>query len=86
VILSQIYQQHEKHKDQHNKVTDIEKSFNPLDFSSGGMAVAPECVKVNKRLAEKISEECKEPYLHICRKHECNFVVKCGGQLGVKPI
>jgi len=37
-------------------VSDIEKSsFNPLVFAtSGGMA--PECTKVDKRLAEKIAE------------------------------
>jgi len=40
-------------------VIDIEKfSFNPLVFTSGGMA--PECNRVNKRLAETIAEKCRE--------------------------
>jgi len=43
-------------------VIDIEKSsFKPLVFTtSGGMA--PECNRVNKRLAEKIAEKGREPY------------------------
>jgi len=52
--LSQIYQQHEKEKENYNqRVINIEKSlFNPLVFTtSGGMA--PESTKVSKRLAEK---------------------------------
>jgi len=62
--LAEIYQQHEKEKkDKYNqRVIDIEKSsFNPLVFTTiGGMA--PECNRVNKRLAEKIAEKRREPY------------------------
>jgi len=57
------YQQHEKEKkDKYNqRVIDIEKSsFNPLVFTtSGGMA--PESTRVNKRLAEKIAKERRQP-------------------------
>jgi len=62
--LEKIYQPHEKEKnDKYNhRVIDIDKSsFNPLVFTtSGGMA--PECNRVNKRLAEKIAEKRREPY------------------------
>jgi len=45
-------------------VIDIEKSsFNPLVFTTGGMA--PECNRVNKRLAEKIAEKLREPYASV---------------------
>jgi len=27
--------------------------------------MAPECTKVNKRLAEKIAEKCREPYVSV---------------------
>jgi len=53
--LAEISQQHEKEEDKYNQsVIDIEKSsFNPLVFTtSGGMA--PECKRVNKRLADKM--------------------------------
>jgi len=44
---------------------DIEKSsFNPLVFTiTGGMA--PQCNRVNKRLAEKIAEKRKEPHASV---------------------
>jgi len=44
-------------------VIDIEKSsFNPLVFTTTG-GMAPECNRVNKRLAEKNS--CREPYASV---------------------
>jgi len=44
---------------------DIEKSsFNPLVFTTTGR-MAPECNRVNKRLAEKIAEKRKEPYASV---------------------
>jgi len=55
--LAEIYQQPEKErKDKYNqRVIDIEKSsFNPLVFTTTG-GMAPECNRVNKRLAEKIA-------------------------------
>ena len=64
--LAEVYQQHEKEKDKYNqRVIDIGKcSFNPLVFTtSGGMA--PECNRVNKRLAEKIAEKRREPYASV---------------------
>jgi len=65
--LADVYQQHEKaKKDKYNqRVIDIEKSsFNPLVFiTTGGMA--PECNRVNKRLAEKIAEKRREPYASV---------------------
>jgi len=65
--LADVYQQHEKeNKDKYNqRVIDIEKSsFNPFVFTtSAGMA--PECNRVNKRLAEKIAEKRKEPYASV---------------------
>jgi len=65
--LEEVYQQHEKEKeDKYNqRVIDIEKSsFNPLVFTtSGGMV--PECNRVNKRLAEKIAEKRREPYASV---------------------
>jgi len=53
--LAEVYQQHEKEKDKYNqRVIDIEKSsFHPHVFTTTG-GMAPECNRVNKRLAEKI--------------------------------
>jgi len=46
-------------------VIDIEKSlFNPLVFTTTG-GMAPECNRVNKRLAEKNAEKCKEPFASV---------------------
>jgi len=43
----------------------MEKSlFNPLVFTTTG-GMTPECKKVNKRLAEKIPEKCREPYASV---------------------
>jgi len=39
-------------------------SFNPLAFTTTG-GMAPECNRVNKRLAEKIAEKCREPYASV---------------------
>jgi len=64
---AEVYQQHEKEKkDKYNlRVIDIEKSsFNPLVFTTTGR-MAPECNRVNKRLAEKIAEKCREPYASV---------------------
>jgi len=47
------------------RVIDIEKSsFNPLFFTTTG-GVAPECNRVNKRLAEEIAEKRREPYASV---------------------
>ena len=69
--LAEVYQQHEKEKDEKEKdkynqrVIDIEKSsFNPLVFTTTG-GMAPECNRVNKRLTEKIAEKCREPYASV---------------------
>jgi len=67
--LAEVYQQHEKEKkDKYNqRVIDIEKSsFNPLVFTTTG-GIAPECNRVNKRLAEKIAEKRREllPYASV---------------------
>jgi len=73
-----------KRRKYNHRVIDIEKSsFNPLVFTSGGMA--PECNRDNKRLAEKIAEKHREPYASVttyikdkaqicpCEKHPpCN--------------
>jgi len=46
-------------------VIDIEKSsFNPPVFTTAG-GMAPECNRVNKRLAEKIAEKRREPYASV---------------------
>ena len=43
----------------------IEKSsFNPLVFTTTGR-MAPECTRVNKKLAEKIAEKRREPYASV---------------------
>ena len=64
--LAEVYQQHEKEKDKYNqRVIDIEKSsFNPLVFTTTG-GMAPECNRVNKRLAEKIAEKRRELYASV---------------------
>jgi len=64
----EVYQQHEKEKDKHNqRVIDMEmekSSFNPLVFTTTG-GMAPECNRVNKKLAEKIAEKCRAPYASV---------------------
>jgi len=64
--LAEVYQQHEKEKDKYNqKVIDMEKSsFNPLVFTTTG-GMAPECNRVNKRLAEKIAAKRRESYASV---------------------
>jgi len=64
--LAKVYQQHEKEKDKYNqRVIDIEKSsFNPLVFTTTE-GMAPECNRVNKRLAEKIAEKHRELYASV---------------------
>ena len=66
--LAEVYQQHEKEKDKYNqRVIDIEKSlFNSLVFTTTG-GMAPECNRVNKRLAEKIAEKRREPYASVIK-------------------
>ena len=47
------------------RVIDIEKSsFNPLVFTTTG-GMAPECNRVNKKLAEKIAEKHRELYASV---------------------
>jgi len=68
--FSQIYQQHEKEKkDKYNQrvidiVTIVKSSFKNLVFKTSGK-MAPECTKVNKRLAEKIAQKHREPYISV---------------------
>jgi len=64
--LAEVYQQHEKEKGKYNqRVIDIEKSsFNPFVFTTTG-GMAPECNRVNKRLAEKIAEKRRELYASV---------------------
>jgi len=64
--LAEVYQQHEKEKEKNNqRVIDIEKSsFNPLVFTTTG-GMAPECNGVNRRLAKKIAEKCRELYASV---------------------
>jgi len=64
--LAEVYQQHEKEKDKYNqRVIDMEKSsFNPLVFTTT-VGMAPECNRINKRLAEKIAEKRREPYAFV---------------------
>ena len=55
-----------RRKNKYNqRVIDIEKSsFNPFVFTTTG-GMAPECTRVNKRLAEKIAEKRREPYASV---------------------
>ena len=64
--LAEVYQQHEKEKDKYNqRVIYIKKSsFNPLVFTTT-RGMAPECNRVNKRLAEKIAEKRRKPYAFV---------------------
>jgi len=64
--LAEVYQQHEEKKDKYNqRVIDIEKSsFNPFVFTTTE-GMAPECNRVNKRLAEKIAEKRRELYASV---------------------
>ena len=65
--LAEVYQQHEQEKkDKYNqRMIDIKKSsFNPLVFTTTG-GLAPECNRVNKRLAKKIAEKRREPYASV---------------------
>jgi len=43
------------------KLSDHDQSFNPPIFTTNGV-IPPECTKDNKRLAEKIAKNIKEPY------------------------
>ncbi len=65
--LTQIYRYHENSKknDYNERVLNVEKAtFVPLVFTtSGGMA--PECLKLNKRLAEKLSNKQNETYSKV---------------------
>ena len=65
--LDQLYRQHEREKKNlyNERIIQIEKgSFNPLVFTtSGGMS--SECDRVNKKLAQMISEKRKEPYSSV---------------------
>jgi len=57
-------------------VIDIEKSsFNPLVFTSGGMA--PECNKSTKDWQKKIAEKQREPYASVmaCMRTKLRFAL-----------
>ena len=62
--MDQIYRQNENEKKNfyNDRIINVEKSsFTPLVFStSGGMA--PECLKLNKRIAELMAMKRKEEY------------------------
>ena len=62
--LDQIYRQNENEKKNayNDRIINVEKgSFTPLVFStSGGMA--PECLKLNKRIAELLAHKRNEQY------------------------
>jgi len=59
--LAEIYQQYKYNQ----RVIEIEKSScNPLVVTTTA-GMAPECNGVNKRLAEKIAEKCKESYASV---------------------
>ena len=64
---SQIYREHEREKKNkyNQRVIDIEKgTFTPLVFTtSGGMA--PECERLNKRLAELLAAKRNERYADV---------------------
>ena len=75
---AELYQQHEKEKDKYNqRVIVIEKSsFNPLVFTTT-VGMAPECNRVNKRLAEKIVEKRRESYAYVitCIRTKLRFAL-----------
>ena len=64
-----LYRENEREKKSkyNERITNTEKAtFTPLVFStSGGMA--PECTKLNKRIAELISLKTGEAYSHVMR-------------------
>jgi len=64
--LAGVCQQDEKEKDKYSQgVVDMERSsFGPLVFAAGGR-MAPECNRVNKKLAEKIAEGRREPWAFV---------------------
>ena len=65
--LTQIYTQHENSKknDYNERVMNVEKgTFTPLVFTTTG-GMAPECLKLNKRLAELISNKRNETYSKV---------------------
>lgn len=65
--LAQIYRtnENEKKNEYNERIQNVEKgTFTPLVFlTSGGMG--PECLKFNKRIAEKTAEKQKENYSHV---------------------
>ena len=74
--LKEIYSSHEQQKkaEYEDRVRQSEKgSFVPLVFTTlGGMA--PECNKLNKKLAEKIAEKRKESYPNVIN----HILLDCG--------
>ena len=65
--MEKIYENCEKNKKTkyNDRVLQVEKaSFSPLIFTtSGGMG--PECLKVNKKIAERMAEKRKEQYSKV---------------------
>ncbi len=86
--MAQIYREHEhgKKNDYNERVLNVEKgTFTPLVFTtSGGMA--PECLKLNKRLAELISNKRNETYskvmMHV--RTRLRFALLKGTLIGVR--
>ncbi len=85
---TQIYREHEngKKNDYNERVLNVEKgTFTPLVFTtSGGMA--PECLKLNKRLAELISNKKNETYskvmMHV--RTRLRFAILRGTLIGLR--
>ena len=67
--LTQIYKDHEREKKAlyNDRVINTEKSsFTPLIFTTTG-GMGPECVRMNKRIAERISLKRGELYSDVMR-------------------
>ena len=65
--LAQIYRQHENEKKNlyNERILNVEKStFTPLVFTTTG-GMGPECQKLNKRIAELISNKRNETYSKV---------------------
>ena len=67
--VDQLYSQNESLKKNKygDRIRNVEKaSFTPLVFTTTG-GMSPECTRMNKQLAERISNKTKESYSHVVR-------------------
>ena len=66
--VQQIYKKDEDFKSTYgDRIRNVEKaSFTPLIFTTTG-GMGPECLRFNKRLAEKLANKQKEKYSHVVR-------------------